>query len=55
MVNRKERINFNMIGGYIDGFVSGQVSLHSKLNGKHRLDMKLYEWIDLWVSRQVDD
>ena len=28
MVNRKERIKMNMTGGYIDGSVSGQVSLH---------------------------
>ena len=30
MVNRKESIKMNMIGGYIDGSVSGQVSLHIK-------------------------
>ena len=32
MVNRKERIKMNMIGEYIDGSVSGQVSLHTKLH-----------------------
>ena len=32
MVNRKERIKTNIIGGYIDGSVSGQVSLHNKLH-----------------------
>ena len=32
MVNQKERIKMNMIGGYIDGSVSGQVSLHTKLH-----------------------
>ena len=30
MVNRKDRIKMNMIGGYIDGSVSGQVRLHQK-------------------------
>ena len=38
MVNRKERINFNMIGGYIDGFVSGQVRLHINLDENHELN-----------------
>ena len=32
MVNRKERIKMNMIGGYTDGSVSGQVGLHIKLH-----------------------
>ena len=35
VVNRKERIKMNMIGGYIDGSVCGQVSLHIKLDGNH--------------------
>ena len=35
MVDRKERIKMNMIGGYIDGSASGQVSLHVKLDGNH--------------------
>ena len=35
MVNRKERIKMNMIGGNIDGSVSGQVNLHIKLEGNH--------------------
>ena len=32
MVNRKETIKMNIIGGYIDGSVSVQVSLHIKLH-----------------------
>ena len=32
MVDRKERIKMNMIGGYIDGSVSGQVSFLIKLH-----------------------
>ena len=39
MVNRKERIKINMIGGYIDGSVSGQVSVHIKLDETHELNM----------------
>ena len=39
MVNRKERIKINMIGGYIDGSVSGQVSVHIKLDEIHELNM----------------
>ena len=50
MVNRKERIKMNMIGGYIDGSVSGQVSLHIKLDENDELNMQLYEWIDLCTS-----
>ena len=46
MVNWKERIKMNMIGGYIDRSVSGQVSLHIKLDGNHELNMLVYEWID---------
>ena len=38
MVNRKERIKMNMIAGYIDGSVSGQVSLHMKLDENHELN-----------------
>ena len=34
MVNQKERIKMNMIGGYIDGSVSGQVSLYIKTASK---------------------
>ena len=34
MVNRKERIKMNMNSGYIDGSVSGQVSLHNYQVGK---------------------
>ena len=40
----------NMIGGYIDGSVSGQVSLHIKLDENDELNMQLYEWIDLCTS-----
>ena len=52
MLNRKERIKMNMIGGYIDGSVwqCGQVSLHTKLDGNHELNMQLYERIDLCTS-----
>ena len=50
MVNRKERIKMNMIGGYIDGSVSGQVNLHIKLDENHELNMQLYERIDLCTS-----
>ena len=32
MVNWKEKIKMNMIGGYIDGSVSGQVSLQIRLH-----------------------
>ena len=39
MVNRKERIKINMIGGYIDGSVSGHVSVHIKLDETHELNM----------------
>ena len=39
MVIRKERIKMNMIGGYIDEFVSGQVSLHIKSDENHELNM----------------
>ena len=39
MVNRKERIKMNMIGGYKDGTVSGQVSLHFKLDKNHDLNI----------------
>ena len=38
MVNRKERIKMNMIGRYTDGSVSGQVSLHIKLDKNHELN-----------------
>ena len=40
MVDRKERILKIeiMIGGYINGSVSGQVSLHIKLDGNHELN-----------------
>ena len=38
MVDRKERTKMDMIGGYIDGSVSGQVSLHIKLDGNHELN-----------------
>ena len=46
MVNRKERIKMNMIGGYTVGSVSGQASLHIKLDENHELNMLVYEWID---------
>ena len=39
MVNWKERIKMNMFGGYIHGSVSGQVSLHIKLDGNHELNL----------------
>ena len=39
MVNREERIKMNMIDGYRDSSVSGQVSLHIKLDGNHELNM----------------
>ena len=39
MVNREERIKINMIDGYIDSSVCGQVSLHIKLDGNHELNM----------------
>ena len=39
MVNREERIKMDMIGGYIDSSVNGQVSLHIKLDGNHELNM----------------
>ena len=39
MVNREERIKMDMIGGYTDLSVSGQVSLHIKLDGNHELNM----------------
>ena len=35
MVNRKERLKMNIIGGYIDG----SVSLHIKLDENHELCM----------------
>ena len=35
MVNREERIKMDMIGGYIDSSVSGQVSLLIKLDGNY--------------------
>ena len=35
MVNREERIKMDMIGGYINSSVSGQVSLHVKLDGNY--------------------
>ena len=38
MVNRKERIKMNVIGGYIDGSVSGQVSLHIQLDENNELN-----------------
>ena len=38
MVNRKERIKMNLIGGYIDRSVSEQVSLHIKLDENHELN-----------------
>ena len=50
MLNRKERIKMNMIGGYIDGSVSGQVSLHMKLDGSHELNILVYERINLCTS-----
>ena len=50
MVNRKERIKMNMIGGYIDGSVSGHVSLPIKLDGNRELNMLVDEWIDLCMS-----
>ena len=37
MVNRKERIKMNLIGGYIDRSVSEQVSLHIKLDKNNEL------------------
>ena len=37
MVNRKERIKMNLIGGYIDGSVSERVSLHIKLDKNNEL------------------
>ena len=40
----------NMIGGYIDGSVSGQVSLHMKLDGSHELNILVYERINLCTS-----
>ena len=43
----------NMIGGYLTMSVSGQVSLHMKLEGNHQLE--LYERIDLWVCQQVGE
>ena len=49
-LNWKERIKMNMIGGYKDGSVSGQVSLHIKLDRNHKLNMLVYEWIDLCMS-----
>ena len=56
MVNRKETIKMNMIGGYIDRSVSGQVSLHINLDENHEL--KNYEslpmdrpvYVDKYVS-----
>ena len=39
MVNRKKRIKIIMIGGYIDGSVGGQVSLHIKFDENHELNM----------------
>ena len=39
MVNRKERIKMNMIGGYVDRSVSGQASLHIKFEGNPGLNM----------------
>ena len=50
MVNRKERIRMNMIGGYIDGSVSGQKSLDMKLDGNHELNILVYEQINLCTS-----
>ena len=38
MVKRKERIKMNLIGGYIDRSVSGQVSLHIKLDENHEMN-----------------
>jgi len=32
VVNRKEKVKMNMMGGHIDGSVSGQVRLHTKLH-----------------------
>ena len=41
VVSHNERFKMNMIGEYIDGSVpvSGQVSLHIKLEGNRQLDM----------------
>ena len=51
MVNRKERIKMNMIGGYIDGSVkwTGKFT-YIKLDGNHELNMLVYERIDLCTS-----
>ena len=40
----------NMVDVFIDRSVSGQVSLHIKLDGNHELNMLVDEWIDLCMS-----
>ena len=43
-----------MIGGYIDGSVSGQVSLHIKLDRNHELNM-LVDDRPVYVNKQVSE
>ena len=52
MVNRKDGIKMNMIGGYIDGSVSGQVSLHIKL---HQISRYINFRVGLSVRRPADE
>ena len=51
MVNRKERIKTNMIGGYIDGSVSGQVSLYIKLHQNYQVHSFAGESVGTQTSR----
>ena len=52
MVNRKERIKMNMIGGYIDGSASGQVSLHTKCI---KISRYVHFRVGLSVRRPADE
>ena len=46
-----------MIGGCIDGSVSGQVSLHIKLDENHELNNYEALWMDrpVYVDKQVSE
>ena len=52
MVNRKKRINMNMIGGYTDGSVGRQVSFHIKL---HQISRYIHFRMGLLVRRPADE
>ena len=45
----------NMIGGYIDGSVSGQASLHIKLDENHELNNYEALCLPVYVDKQVSE